>query len=385
MPDAHSVLGSARGAPALFESFFLAGFECSSHRHRKGRRLDLLKATGHDVRAREDYLLVQQYGLRAVRDGLRWHLIEARPRRYDFSSFLPMLRAAHETRTQVIWDLMHYGWPSYIDIWKPDFADRFAAFAREVAKVVRDETDEVPFYTPVNEISFWSWGGGDVAYLNPFATGRGAELKRSLVRAAIASIEAIREIDPRARFVTSEPLVNIMPRTGSRADVRLAAERNAGQFEAMDFLCGAAAPELGGRPDYLDIVGVNYYYNNQWLDQGRAVHLGDSIYRPLRDLLALTYNRYKRPFFIAETGTEAGGRATWLHYVCDEVAAARANGVPVGGICLYPILNHPGWEDDRYCANGLFCGVAPNGERPVHQPLADELARQQGLYALGGR
>jgi len=28
----------------------------------------------------------------------------------------------------------------------------------------------------------------------------------------------------------------------------------------------AARPELGGRPDYVDIVGVNYYLHNQWLD-----------------------------------------------------------------------------------------------------------------------
>ena len=42
----------------------------------------------------------------------------------------PMLRAARDTGTQVIWDLMHYGWPGYIDIWKPGFPERFADYAR---------------------------------------------------------------------------------------------------------------------------------------------------------------------------------------------------------------------------------------------------------------
>ena len=123
---------------ALFASFFLGGFECSSHRRRDGRRLDLLAATEHDVRAAEDYRLMAQHGIRTVRDGLRWHLIEKDALRYDFSSFLPMLRAARETGTQVIWDLMHYGWPDHIDIWSPAFIRRFSDYARAVARLVKD-------------------------------------------------------------------------------------------------------------------------------------------------------------------------------------------------------------------------------------------------------
>ena len=34
--------------PRLFDSFFGAGFECSSHRRRDGHQLDLIAATGHD-------------------------------------------------------------------------------------------------------------------------------------------------------------------------------------------------------------------------------------------------------------------------------------------------------------------------------------------------
>jgi beta-glucosidase/6-phospho-beta-glucosidase/beta-galactosidase len=367
--------------PSLFNSFFLGGFECSSHRRKDGRRLDLLASTEHDARAANDYRLAARHGIRTVRDGLRWHLIEANPLSYDFSSFLPMLRAARDTQTQVIWDLMHYGWPDRIDIWKPSFIDRFADYARAAAKVVKAETDDVPFYTPINEISFWAWGGGDAEYLNPFAKGRGGELKRILVRAAIAAIDAVREIDPRARIVSAEPLIYIFPKSGAPDDVRQAAAYNEVQFEAMDLLSGRLEPELGGRPDLLDIVGVNFYYNNQWVDHGRTVFLGDGMNRPLGELLAGAYHRYERPFFIAETGTESAGRAPWLHYVCDEVADARANGVPVEGVCLYPILNYPGWDDDRPCQNGLFGGVSRDGERTVDKRLASELKRQQALLA----
>ncbi len=360
-----------------FNSFFLGGFECSTQRLSNGRRLDILAQTEHDIRAADDYRLLARHGMRTARDGVRWHLIEREPRRFELGSFLPMLRAADATGTQVIWDLMHYGWPDHIDIWQPSFAERFANFVRVVAQAVKDESDDIPFYTPVNEMSFFSWAGGKVEYLNPFGRERGRELKRILVRASIAAIETIREIDPRARFVVAEPLIHIFPSSGSREDIMAAEAHNEGQFEATDLLCGRLEPELGGRPEHLDIFGVNYYYNNQWIDHGRTVFLGDGLYRPLSELLEQAYRRYHRPFFIAETGTEAGGRAPWLHYVCDEVHDARAAGVPVDGICLYPILNHRGWDDDRHCHNGMFCGIEGEGSRTVARRVEHELARQQ--------
>jgi hypothetical protein len=56
---------------------------------------------------------------------------------------------------------------------------------------------------------------------------------------------------------------------------------------------------------------------------------------------------------------------------------ALNEGIPFEGICLYPILNHPGWMDDRHCQNGLFEYADESGNRSVFQPLADELRFQQ--------
>jgi beta-glucosidase/6-phospho-beta-glucosidase/beta-galactosidase len=368
----------------LFRSFFLGGFECSSHRRSDGRRLDVIASTEHDLRSASDYRLLQQHGIRTARDGLRWHLIEHQPGMYDWSSFEPMLCAARDTGTQVIWDLMHYGWPDGIDVWSSTFVDRFGKFAGAAARLFRETSDECPFWTPVNEISFFAWGGGDVGYLNPFAQGRGAELKDQLVRAAIAAIEAVRDVDPRARIVSAEPLIHVHPRSTSRVDVEVARSyTQLAQYEATDFLAGLRRPELGGKLSYLDIVGVNYYRRNQWTDRGPPLDRGDDGYVPLRDLLADVHQRYNRPMFIAETGIEGAERVRWFRYIASEVQAAIAAGTPVAGICLYPVLNHLGWDDDRYCPNGLFCGVEPHGRRSVYQPLADELRNWQRTVAGG--
>lgn len=355
--------------PDLFRSFVQGGFEGSTHRLHTGRRIDVIAATGHDIHAESDYRQLGRMGLRTVRDAARWHLIETRPGHYDFSSFLPMARAARRAGSQVIWDLLHYGCPDHIDIWSPDFAPCFAAFAEATARALRETTDDVPFWCPVNEISFFSWAGGDARYLNPFAAGRGFELKVQLARASIAAMQALRAVDPRARFVQCEPLIAVHhdPATGRP---RTEAEGwHQAQFQAFELLCGNMWPQIGGDPSLLDIVGVNYYTNNQWLHAGPAIDVDHSSYRPLSDLIFETYARYQRPIFVSETGVEDHRRAPWLRYVADEVFRARQRGVPVEGICLYPILNHPGWDDDRACQNGLLTETWAGGCRGVDPAL----------------
>jgi hypothetical protein len=132
----------------------------------------------------------------------------------------------------------------------------------------------------------------------------------------------------------------------------------------------------------LDIVGVNYYWNNQWLHEGEreAVLPSDPRHRPLRELLVAVNARYRRPIFMAETSIEGEERAPWLRYIGEEVRAAMRAGAPLEGICLYPVLSHPGWDDGRYCPNGLFELLPEGTGRPVHAPLASELKEQQRLF-----
>jgi beta-glucosidase/6-phospho-beta-glucosidase/beta-galactosidase len=366
----------------LFRSFFLGGFECSTHRRRDGKRLDLIHSTRHDELAVSDYRLLQRHGIATARDGLRWRLIEPAPGGYDFSSAIGMLQAARDARMQVIWDLWHYGWPDDIDIFSSAFVDRFTAFAAEAAKHI-SEYDETPLISPINEISFFSWAGGEGGIFNPFAQHRGDEMKRQLVRATIHAVEAMREVNPAIRVFQIDPIINVVPRTLGDADVRNAEGYRSSQFEAWDMITGRTQPELGGYEDLIDVIGVNYYIHNQFVWGGQMIVPSDPRYRHVSTMLQELYARYRRPVFVAETGIEDDTRPAWLRYMCKEVMTAMAAGVPVEGVCLYPIVNHPGWDDDRHCHNGMFDYADASGERQVFQPLADEVSRQMAnLQAL---
>lgn len=368
-----------RAAPSL-PTFFGAGFECSTHRRRDGRRLDLVAATAHDRFAAADYHACRAHGLGWARDGLRWHLIEQSPGEYDWSSWLTQLRAAEASGVAVFWDLCHYGWPDGLDIWSPAFVDRFARFARAAAEVLASETDRVPLWCPINEPSFWSWAGGDAAAFNPNTNGRGFELKALLVSAAVAASEAVLDVDPRARLLHADPVINVVPHPDRPHEAEVAEGHRLAQYQAWDMVSGEMWPQLGGRPELLDLVGVNYYDHNQWLHGGGHLFEGDALYRPLRHILAEVHERYRRPMVIAETGTEGDRRAAWLRKIGREAEAARTAGVPLHGCCLYPVTDYPGWDNDRPCATGLFGPPEADGRRPVHGPLMAELERQRGLF-----
>ena len=99
------------------------------------------------------------------------------------------------------------------------------------------------------------------------------------------------------------------------------------QFEVSDMLTGHREPELGGHETCVDVVGLNFYHDNQWeYPSGRklAWHVAgsDARWRPLHRLLKELFERYRRPLYVAETSHVGEGRAAWLREVSDEVHVA---------------------------------------------------------------
>jgi beta-glucosidase/6-phospho-beta-glucosidase/beta-galactosidase len=204
-------------------------------------------------------------------------------------------------------------------------------------------------------------------------------LKDILVQAAIAGIKALKSVEPRCRIVSAEPLINVIPRSQNQEDVQFARQYTLAQFEALDLISGRSRPELGGNPEYVDIIGLNYYIHNQWMDGDLPISVDHPEYRPFSELAIQIHNRYGAPIFVAETGIEGDVRADWLRIMGSEVQVAQCAGVPVEGICVYPITDYPGWDDERECPTGLVSCVARNGGRTVYAPLARELSAQQNV------
>lgn len=366
-------------APA-FDSFFMAGFECSSHRRRDGVRLDLIRATAHDKHVLSDYRQCRELGFRTLRDGLRWHLIEKSPGKYDWSSWLPALEAAEQMGVQIIWDLFHYGSPDCVDQAAPDFPDRFTDFALAALEVQQSVSGRPPLVCPLNEINFLSWAVDD-GYFPQVGPKQRGWFKHQLVRAAITATKAIKQRWPKSTVVWAEPLIHIAPHDRRQRTVRDAERNLQGMYEAYDWIMGKAAPELGGDPSLVDLIGLNFYPHNQWYYKGPTIPMGHHEYRPLADMLIEMADRYDKPVFLSETGAEGSGKPSWLHYVCNEVRDAMSRGADIHGVCWYPITAYPGWDNSRHAETGLLSSVVAEGVRHVDERLLAEFEIQRELFA----
>jgi len=341
----------------------MGGFECSTPVLADGRRLDQVAAAQHDRQYLEDYERLRSAGILTVREAVRWPLVE-RQETYDLASLAPMVEALRETGLTAIWDLFHYGYPLDIDPFAAEFPSRFAAYCAHVAAYLREALPEPRWYTPINEISFYSWAGGHVAYFAPFARDRGAELKRQLVRGCLAAIRSIRDVDPTARFLHADPLIHLVPPAEAP---ELAPEvewfNRETVFEAWQMLAGRKEPELGGNEEALDLVGLNLYRIGQWEYQreGRFLDPEDPRWTPIHRLLLDAWQRLDRPLVISETSDNGPRRPGWLRELFREVQEARALGVPILGICWYPSVSCPDWHDPTSVFPAGLWDVRPTG------------------------
>ena len=366
----------------------MGGFESADHVNGSGVALDLAAASGHIAHLEDDHARAAAAGLCAVRESVGWRLAEPRPGVYDFTRALRIERSARRHGLQVLWTLMHYGLPPDLSLHDDALIERFARFAAAAGRVLGQGGALPPVFTPINEISFLAWGASMPHLLAPpnnrpagaggpameTSSISGYRVKRRLVRATLAAMAALRSVQPQARFLHVEPMVHVV---GPPALAARAAEVASWQWQAWDLIAGRTEPELGGHAQALDLVGVNHYHSSQWeLPSERRLrwHEQDPRRRPLGDLLQAAWQRYGRPLVVAETGHVGEGRAAWLNDVAAQARRALALGVPLQGLCLYPLVDRPDWDRPALWHR---CGLWHAGPPP-----APRVAEPEYLAAL---
>ena len=230
--------------PGIFPTFFLSGFECSTFLWKDRKRRDLVEETQHRRHAQEDYGILRDLGIAVSREGIPWPFVEKNGR-YDFSPIEPMIEAMSRAQVLPIWDLCHYGYPDSLNPFSEEFAARFADYCRAAARYVVPRLPGPHFFTPINEITFFSFCGGEWGWVAPYRNSRDDRysLRLALCKAAIAGVKAIREVEPGARMVNIDPLVQVVaPR--DRPDQTDAAhhETYVDTFLAWDVLFGKEHP-----------------------------------------------------------------------------------------------------------------------------------------------
>jgi beta-glucosidase/6-phospho-beta-glucosidase/beta-galactosidase len=371
--------------PGIFPTFFISGFECSTFLWKDKQRRNLIEETQHHSHVFEDYRMLRELGIAVAREAIPWPLVDNKGK-YDFSCIDLMIEAMKQSKIMPVWDLCHYGYPDDIDPFTDDFTNRFAAYCQAAATYIMSRMSGPYFFTPINEITFFSFCGGEWGWVAPYRNTKEDrfKLRLNLCKAAIAGVKAIREIEPEARMVHIDPLIQVVaPR--DRPDQIDAAHHETYEdtFVAWDILYGTKHPELGGSPEILDIVGANNYSFGQmeYREQGphQALDPDDDRIKPLCELLKIVWERYHRPMIIGETSGMESGRAAWLKDVMEESLAAVNQGMDLHGICLFPAVDMPDWHTGKWLHNGICDLIEKDGKlkRVLHEPYVKELRRWQ--------
>jgi hypothetical protein len=99
-----------------------------------------------------------------------------------------------------------------------------------------------------------------------------AHIKRQLVSASLLAGARMRAINRRARIIATDPITHLTDARVNSCRAQLQCEHS---FEAFETLLGRRAPEVGGHPASIDVLGVNSYPNNQLrADNAEPVHFG---------------------------------------------------------------------------------------------------------------
>jgi hypothetical protein len=159
-------------------------------------------------------------------------------------------------------------------------------------------------------------------------------------RRCYASVKAVA---PEARVLLIDPFYHAVGREDDPGSMAAAAARRAAALEAMDHL-----------KDCVDVAGMNFYHDGQ-VEVSRRPGNEPEHYRPrtlpardsrrlsLGDAVRLYVRRFGKPILVTETSVRAERRLPWLTTLTEQALEVLQEGLPLQGMCWYPIMDVPEW------------------------------------------
>jgi beta-glucosidase/6-phospho-beta-glucosidase/beta-galactosidase len=357
----------------MTQFMFATGIEnsCPTIRMPDGtrHRVDEMEKCDHYRRWREDFELVREMGIEALRYGPPYYRTHLGPNRYDWSFADETFGALKQMGITPICDLCHFGVPDWIGTAQnPDFPDLFAQYARAFAA----RFPWVRYYTPINEIfvaatfsALYGWWNECLTSDRAFVTAL-----NNLCRANVMAMRAILEVQPAAIFIQSESSEYFHADHPDR--LYQANVLNERRFLSLDLTYGRPINATmyqylmdNGmeRADYewfaqnhvkaRCVMGNDYYITNEHLveEDGRLSPSGEIF-----GYYVIThqyFSRYRLPVMHTETNlADAELAPDWLRKEWMNLFRLRQDGVPIIGFTWYSLTDQVDWDSALRENNG---------------------------------
>ena len=366
--------------PTDFE--WMTGFECTTFPQ---LGMDELALTQHDRFWGSDLVRAREAGCRVIRYGIRWNVVNPRPRQWDWTSVDGPMELMRHLGIEPVVDLFHFGVPEWLEgaVMSTMFPDFQAELCGEFAR----RYPWVRWYTPTNEPYIMSQFGGEYGHWFPFQHGP-RNFVMALRNVAMGLCQGWREITrerPDARLMVSDT-----------CEYHHAADE--GQQEWCDFLndrrflmhelYGGRVGEDHPRREYLldhgmwpsdlwwfqenaaplDVIGMDHYPHSehQWRTGERGERVDETRPQELQlgpaELSRQYFARLQRPLLFAETGAPGDDdrKIWWLDRMVSEIRQVRSEGVPLIGMTWWGLIDQVDWGsnlrrfDYHIDATGLY-------------------------------
>jgi beta-glucosidase len=360
MPPTHKPNGHAPQLE-LDRGFIVgSGIECSAPIIAGGHRQDELLKTGHWTKVTQDLGLVAEFGIRYLRYGIPFHVVDATPGKYDWAWTDRALATLRDAGLEPIADLMHFGVPDDLaGIGDPRLPARYLAYATAFA----ERYPWVRYYTPVNEPLVTATFSAHLGWWNEQTTdARGWIAAIDNVATCVAlAMEAIRARRSDAIFIQSDACESFLPANAAAADVAsFLFERH---FVGWDLAYGRrpiepvvkwlAASGLGEeRLDWFAahgssdgcIAGHDYYPGNEWIVSADGRQKKVPRRRGYAAVAREHWAHHQLPFMLAETNWEGHDAPAWLAHTWNDALQLRDEGLPIRGYIWYGFVDHVDWD-----------------------------------------
>ncbi|NEX60302.1 family 1 glycosylhydrolase [Noviherbaspirillum galbum] len=367
------------------------GIECTVVRLRNEYR-DQVAETGHQDRI-EDLDAIAEMGIKTLRYPVLWETISPDdPETCDWRWHDARLQRLRELGINPIAGLVHHGsGPRYTDLLDPEFPEKLARHAENVAR----RYPWLEMFTPVNEPLTTARFSGLYGHWYPHGRDT-ATMLRALFnecRGVKLAMAAIRRVIPGARLVQTDD----MGKAFSIPDLQHEADyQNERRWLAFDLLVGRVGPQHGWYQSFLDagvpetalqdladepcppdIVGINHYLTSErFLDsdmdrypsgfrcddhphyvdvQAVRVPLANGVTGPEARLREV-WERYRLPIVVTEAhhGGARDDQLRWLTQIWQASLKLREEGADIRAVTIWSMFGCVDWNTLLLCKDGFY-------------------------------
>lgn len=340
------------------------------------------KAVDHYNRYEEDFAILKQLNMNALRFGIEWSRIEPTEGQWDqeaidhYRAYIAALKARSIEPILTLW---HWTMPTWFTE-RGGFENKanIKYFTRYVQKIAEEFAPEIRYVITLNEPNVYIGHSYIIGEWPPQQKNPALayHVYQNLAYAHNAAYDVLKKENPHLQIGIAAQLSNSKPTNPKSILNTLSIKLRRYSMNAWF---------LNRIKHHQDFIGINYYFteycNWRWQIKNPKTPVSDLGWymepRSIHELLEATYKTYRKPLLITENGladTSDKQRTWWIKETIAGLDLAQENGVKLLGYLHWSLLDNFEWAYGWWPEFGLVHVDRKTMNRSI-RPSAKQFAK----------